>query len=394
MTCRQRLLAAINHQEVDRVPCSPRIWAVLLERYGAEDYAAHLKAAADFGFDPHINIQNGLPNPFYEVGDSVAGLRDVRINVSVREEEDTEIITRDIHTPAGPLREVIRKPRPDRKEYGISPNPHRIEPLIKDESDLSRIAYLFPDPAACDVMPGYQEAEEQIGEKGLLQVTINSALDYHAGEAYPQMMIDYYDRRGLVDGVLRLFQKHTLAETRAVLEKGAKVILGSWFYSSLSVGWSPAMYNELFAPLLSEHVALVHSYGALYDMYDDGKIMGILDTVKECGVDVLETLTPPPIGDADLGEMKRRIGATVCLKGAIDLVYVIKEGNPETIERAVRAALAVGAPGSGFILGTSDSIRDGTSMENLKAYFAAARKYGALRQRTPSTMKGTVDPPG
>ena len=98
--------------------------------------------------------------------------------------------------------------------------------------------------------------------------------------------------------------------------------------------------------------------------------------MKECGVDVLETLTPPPVGDADLRQIKRRIGDTVCLKGAIDLVYVIKEGSPETIEKAVRDAIEVAAPGSGFILGSSDSIRDGTSEENLRAYFMAARKHG------------------
>ena len=52
--------------------------------------------------------------------------------------------------------------------------------------------------------------------------------------------------------------------------------------------------------------------------------------------------------------------------------------TPEMIERAVENAIAVAAPGGGFILGTSDSIRDGTPIENVRAYFAAARKYGSL----------------
>jgi hypothetical protein len=36
----------------------------------------------------------------------------------------------------------------------------------------------------------------------------------------------------------------------------------------------------------------------------------------------------------------------------------------------------VSGPGSDFILGTNDSIRDGTPLENVKAYFEGDRKFG------------------
>lgn len=378
MTSRERLLAAIQHQKVDCVPCSPRIWAVLLERFKASDWRTDLKAAAYFDYDPHIIIPSGMPKPFSESGDSTKGLRDVRIEVAVKDDDDTEIIERTIHTPAGPLHETIKKPKPGRAEYGISPNPHRVEPMLKDDGDLAKMEYLMPDPAACDPVPGYAEMEKEIGDRGLLQVCVESPLDYRLGEAYPsvQMMVDCYEKRDFVEKALRLFQKQVLAETKAVLEKGVTGIFAPWFYSSLSAGWSPAIYGDFFAPLLKEHVELVHSYGALYDMYDDGKLMGILDIVKDCGVDVLETLTPPPVGDADLAEIKRRIGDAVCLKGYVDLLYVVKQGTPELIEKTVHDAITVAAPGGGFILGSSDSFRDGTPLENLKAYFGAARKYG------------------
>jgi len=378
MGSRERLLAAIRRREVDRIPCSPRIWAVLLERYGDAGWRTYLKAASDFDFDPHIVVESGIPNPFTAVDGRTAGLRDVRIEVSTRDDGDTDTIERTIRTPAGPLHETIKRPKPGRAEYGISPNPHRMEPMLKDAADLDRIAYLMPDPALCDPIPGYGAMEREIGERGLLQVSIASPIDYRLGEVYPsvQMMVDCYERRDLVERALRLFQDQTLAETKAVLERGARVISGIWFYTSLSAGWSPRIYGELFAPLLKEHVDLVHSYGALYDMYDDGRLMGILDIVKACGVDVLETLTPPPVGDADLAEIKRRIGDSVCLKGWVDLLHVVKQGTPELVERTVRDAIAVAAPGGGFILGSSDSFRDGTPLANLKAYFAAARRYG------------------
>ena len=65
--------------------------------------------------------------------------------------------------------------------------------------------------------------------------------------------------------------------------------------------------------------------------------------------------------------------------GYMDLIYVIQRGTPELIEKEVKKAIEIGAPGGGFILGSSDSIREGTPEENVRAYFDAARKYGSMK---------------
>jgi uroporphyrinogen decarboxylase len=82
------------------------------------------------------------------------------------------------------------------------------------------------------------------------------------------------------------------------------------------------------------------------------------------------------VGDVDLAETKRLYGDRTCLKGYVDLLYVLKMGTVEDVERTVRGAIQVAAPGGGFILGTSDSIREGTPAENVRAYFETAHKYG------------------
>lgn len=378
MTSRQRFVAAVRHEEVDFVPCSPRIWAWLKDYYGNSNWKTYLRAASEFDFDPYITIGSGLPNHFVAVSDSTTGLTNVKIEVEIRDDNGSNIIVRKIRTPAGPLREIIRIPKLRHREYGISPNPVRVEHLIKDSSDLEKLKYLFPDPKKCGILKGYEEIERGIGENGIVGVVINSPLDYHAGEArgIENVMIDYYERRDFVGKLLDLFHRNIMAETKAVLEKGVKIILGSWFYTSMSAGWSPSIYRELFAPLLKRHVELVHSYKAIYNFYDDGKCMEIIDILEECEIDIIETLTPPPVGDVDLAAVKRRIGNRVCLKGYVDLLYIIKMGTPDLIEKTVKEAVETAAPGGGFILGTSDSIRDGTSIENIRAYFTAARKFG------------------
>jgi len=179
----------------------------------------------------------------------------------------------------------------------------------------------------------------------------------------------------LVRGLLSVFHKYTMAQTRCALEAGAEVIFCPFYFASLSVGWSPGFYRDFILPLVKEQVDLVHSAGRLYHYYDDGKVTKILPWLAECGVDLLSTLPPPPMGDVNLAEVKAAYGDRICFNGNIDIVNVIKHGTPDLIREQVRQAILAAAKGGGFVLGTSDSIREAPE-ENVAAYFQAGRDYG------------------
>jgi uroporphyrinogen decarboxylase len=216
-----------------------------------------------------------------------------------------------------------------------------------------------------------------VGERGLVHLYINSPLDHQAGWAVdlPDLMVACYDDPQFVTRLLQLFHEHTMAEISAALEMGVEVIFTPWYFASLSAGWSPRLYETFFLPLLREQVALVHQMGGLYHYYDDGAVMRILPWLAEAGIDLLSSFPPPPMGDFDMAKAKAQFGDKICFNGNIDLIHVIKNGNPPTIHSAVRQLILEGAPGGGFILGTSDSIRD-TELGNVRAFFEAARKYG------------------
>jgi uroporphyrinogen decarboxylase len=82
------------------------------------------------------------------------------------------------------------------------------------------------------------------------------------------------------------------------------------------------------------------------------------------------------VGDFDLAEAKATIGDKTTLKGYVDLLYVVKHGTPELVEQTVREAMEIAKPGGGFIIGSSDSFREGTPRENITAYFEACKKHG------------------
>ena len=367
MTPKERHWAAMRHQEVDKAPCSPRLGQalhILYDDFKTDATALALRAAspAELDLDPHFIIGSGLPEFLMTTGDNTQGFPDVRCTMEALDDGPCQIFKRRFQTPAGPLSQALRMPKPGHLEYGLGPNPHHLEHLVKGPEDLDRLRYLVPDPKNFRIAPTLEAMEERVGNRGVVMVTIRSPLDHQAGaaRAVEDLMVDYYEDRKFFDRMVGMWFDKMMAETKAVLERGAKIIFGSWYYTSLSVGWSPAIFREVFLPQIKAQVALTHSYGAMYDYYDDGKCMGIVDMIQEAGVDVFETLTPPPVGDVDLAGVKRRIGKRVCLKGYGDLLYVIKMGTPQDVEDMVRKAMEIAAPGGGFIFGTSDSIREGT----------------------------------
>ena len=273
------------------------------------------------------------------------------------------------------MTDVTRFPPPDRA-YGVSPNPIRTEHLVKSHADLKCVRHLITDKSRTDFAPLRAE-EKRVGERGLVSLDIRSPLSHRAAEAcgMENLMVAYYEDRGFFDELLALYHGEMMDEVRIALAAGVKHFFANWFYNSISTGWSPAIWRDVFAPQLTEMTSAVHAAGGDVNLYDDGKCMAIVDILAGCGIDVLTTLTPPPVGDVDLAEVKRRIGDRVCLMGYVDLHYVIKMGTPDLIARTVRAAIETAGP-TGFVLGTSDSIRDGTPIENVRAYFDAARKYG------------------
>lgn len=372
MTGRQRILAAIAHQEPDRVPISPRVWAWLQAVYGDSSLAAHLKYLPDM--DLMWSVGDGTPNYLSSYPDKY-DLPEVRVEQRKYEEGNFLVVERTFHTPAGSLSDRTKIP-PSGREYGVMPNPIKTEHLLKGREDLAALQYILPPiNTRFDFLQDYRQ---QIGDRGVLMVCVYSALTHQAADvrAMPDLMVDYYDDRRFFNELLDLFHQRSLAQIKAALEGGAEFIFGNWYFNSLSAGWSPAIFKEVFIPQIREHVELTHRYGAYYDYYDDGKLNSAMEMIVDAGVDVLETCTPPPVGDFDLARAKATIGARTTLKGYVDLLYVVKHGTPELVEKTVQEAMEIAKPGGGFIIGSSDSFREGTPPENIRAYFEACKKYG------------------
>ena len=376
MTSRQRLLAAYGRKPVDRIPCSPRVAAWMKDHYGDSGRETLLRMVDEFGFDPHtaVNVASHVTGLTPSVS---FDLPNVEASVEEGQDGDLRVVRRIFKTPEGTLTDVTKVPPPGDRTYGVSPNPVRTEYMVKEKDDLKALRYLNTDKSSVS-HEAYFAAERRFGERGLVGLNVMSQMCHRAGDAMAMedLMVTYYDDRGFFDELVGLFQKEMMDEVEHAIQAGVKHFFANWYYNSMSVGWSPRIWEEVFAPQLKEMCDRVHAADGTVNIYDDGKFMPVAEMIADAGVDVLQTLTPPPVGDTDLAQLKRCIGDRVCLMGYVDLLYVIKHGTPELIEQTVKEAIDIAGP-TGFILGSSDSFREGTPVENVRAYFDAARHYGS-----------------
>ena len=378
MTSRERLLAAMRREEVDRIPLAPRMEMYIVPRFYQSGSLWACKKFKRDVFDCDPTCAFGLPiiNPFSDCTFVLPYLTEVDMTIHREDQGKLMKVTRTFETPVGPLAETVLIPKPGVTEYGAAPNPHRVEYLIKSTEDIERVRYLFPDPTKLNLAE-YHHAVEEMGEEGLVLLNIPGPMDYLAGETYPMvsMMVDYYENPGRFDGILAMFGDYVLSLTRTALEQGVRHFFLGYFYTSLSSGWSPAILREKFLPILQQQVAMIHAAGGLVDYYDDGKLMGSLDLFVEAGVDVVETCAPPPVGDFDLREAKRRWGDRVTFKGLVDMINVVARGTARDIEAHLREIVESNGGRRGMILGTVDNLRPETSEENVAAYFNLANQY-------------------
>jgi uroporphyrinogen decarboxylase len=93
-------------------------------------------------------------------------------------------------------------------------------------------------------------------------------------------------------------------------------------------------------------------------------------------IDGIDTLDPPPLGTVDLAQAKADFGDRLFFKGNLDAVNEMLHADDETFRQAVRQRLAIGMPGSGYILSSACSVAPHVRPERLETMTALAGQFG------------------
>jgi uroporphyrinogen-III decarboxylase len=139
---------------------------------------------------------------------------------------------------------------------------------------------------------------------------------------------------------------------------------------------STEAYREFVLPVEAGIAQAVRARGVHIYTHTCGAVSDRLELMFDAGVSGIECLDPPPLGDVELDDAKRRTRGRGFIKGNIDSVNTLLYGKPDQILADARRRLEVGKEGGGFILSTACSVAPGVDRSNLRLLREAVDAWG------------------
>lgn len=344
MNSRERVLTTINHEEPDRVPvCAtyvPEIEAKLRAKY-SPDHDLGIFLGNDM-----VKISSGLENSFYQ-----------------KEGEYTcpyGITWRSINNRTGHFTEIHK------------------HPLADDESKI--YSYVMPRPEdATDVVEATKAAISQYGKEkwiiGSCQCSVFEAAWYLRG--LDTFMMDMAMGEDYVDVLLDKVMEYPFKMGLEFIELGVDMVwLGDDIATQKNMMISPDMWRKYLKPRYAKMFAAFKKANPSIKLcyHSCGNLHDVVDELAEIGLDVLNPIQPMAM---DPAEFKKRFGKKLTMYGTMDVQRVMPFGSPEDVRVEVKKLIEACAPGGGFILSPAHHIQSDTSIENVEAFYRAARDFGA-----------------
>ncbi len=139
---------------------------------------------------------------------------------------------------------------------------------------------------------------------------------------------------------------------------------------------SPHAYRTFLRPAYKEYFAFVRSKtDAKILFHSCGNVVDLLDDLIEVGVDIINPVQVSAMGDT--AALKDRFGDRVVFWGAIDTQHVLPYGSVQEVENEVRQRIQDLGPGGGFVLAPVHNIQPDVPPENIIAMAEATREFGA-----------------
>jgi len=199
--------------------------------------------------------------------------------------------------------------------------------------------------------------------RGVEQVMLDLVLNSEIVDAINERLVDFF-----IEYNKRIF--------KAAKGKIDIFFMGDDFGMQNGLIMSVEMWRRFYKLGFKKFIELAHSYGIKVMHHTCGAIEPLIPDFIECGLDILQSLQPRAIG-MDLAKIKREYGRYICFQGGVDIQNTMPHGTAANVEREVMDRIKTLAHGGGYILCTAHNMQADTPVDNVLAFYKAAKKYGS-----------------
>ena len=381
MPSRERVVAAMEHTHADRVPfmCQLSMGHYLTQlQLDPVEYWTNTEVIAD----AFVTLARR-----YEFDG-------ILINLPGRSPGAAEWIG---HVERGSRKDVIHW-----KDGSECVCPHddlamHVEPpkLTLEELDPDQLYYEDPHTLGGLKTPPFHYGFEPTGEHfpayvfGLIDRVVDQVgteLSIHSEVFSP--FTQFMERIGYENGLMALLDDP--GKCKAILERFAAgaadlatrqaargvdaVLMSSAFAGGGFI--SRPFYEEFVLPYEEQVHSAVKTAGVKAYVHTCGSIGDRLELMQASGIDGLDTMDPPPLGDTLLADAKQRIGGEVFLKGNVDSVGVLLHGTVEQVREDTKTKLDAAMAGGGYILSSACSVAPRVPAEHILAMGEVVARHG------------------
>jgi uroporphyrinogen decarboxylase len=291
----------------------------------------------------------------------------------VQQDEDKITVSQTIETPAGNLSAE--------DVYYRHECPQHPERLIKNiQEDAAKARYcVFPAPITGYDSSLLNEMKKEMGNDGAIGLSVGTPslttlMGLFQGEI-EAVTYAYYDQDDFFLELMAARIEDCLRLTEIYLDLKPDFIMfggsGTWILNT------PDIFRKLALPVLQKQTRMAKEAGIPSFIHSCGKERGLVEIcANETDLNCINPVEPPPTGDCDLAEIKKKFGKKLSFMGNINTVDLMKNGSPQDVEKTCLKALEDAAYGGGFILSTADECVDETPYENIFKMVEVARNCG------------------
>ncbi|MCC8180791.1 MAG: uroporphyrinogen decarboxylase family protein, partial [Planctomycetes bacterium] len=343
MNSLERVVAAMQHAELDRVPVYPLINSIS-RAYTGSDYATWsqdvdicaesiLKATDDIGVDVICSIQ-------------------------------------DLSVEAADFGQKVLFPSNE------AAHPDHKDRLIKDIDEYKNVEPVNPRStprmskhiALCDKLVRAKGKEMPIVAFVFAPLGVLSMM---RGQA--DMFMDCYDDPDVMHPALNAVTETLEEYCKALIETGVHAIMFDTLFASQSI-MSKDMWEEMEGPYIERLSKLTRDNGAMVMLHNCGKGTYFDVQMKYMEPSAISFLYPPD-DCADFAATKAKYGDKTLLIGAVTPAWVIGATRDQILEECKNEIDAM-ADGGGFVLATGCEYPSNGSIENAKSMVEEAKLYG------------------